>query len=531
MAGSDDTVWRKVQSEIESFPRTFGLQGGFLDTFTILEGASIDASDPHRVILYLGRLQSDGTWAPFQRTTPDDLRQSFVRRIDPNVERVARQLPASFFLRRMPSAGPFRVSLSSYMVGAKPVLILEERGHDVMVVEDVDFLRDQIVMEKPTYPAKTGYTKATAAVLERRRAEAEARRANRTEAQAQARQKAVDTGLGYVFNGRNAMNLQSGYAYIFDPREHRGVKRTWKTIMDEAWETELITPDQMTVHHVGHRNIDGSPVEVYHDQVSDTFVAQSAQMVRNGRTDPKTIVGTTGDADPFTFGGGVVFRNKYGIHWWFWDEPDEANPQYVVYRTSVPDDVLGYHTFAKTADMAATMDVPASDIRRMSTSKNVMDRVHVLEMIAGYYGAENLDSYPETYTLAGLKRFLPRQFTRNGPQPNHGNDPHSLTWGVMPPLAEFRQHLSDYYDYTSGERQSITDDDPKGYVFYGKMRGRDADEMRRVRLSGVDFDGENFTVATIADLHKLIKSLSRSSREQANDLASGMMTVLGYEWV
>jgi hypothetical protein len=174
----------------------------------------------------------------------------------------------------------------------------------------------------------------------------------------------------------------------------------------------------------------------------------------------------------------------------------------------------------------------------MSTSKNVMDRVHVLEMIAGYYGAANLDSYPETHTLADLKRFLPRRFTRNGPQPNHGNDPHRLTWGVMPPLKEFREHLADYYDYTSGERQSVTDDDPKGYVFYGELVGDDVDVGFHAAeaVTGVHFSRAphrkiRFEVDTVAALHEWITSLAEDGNERAGDLASSMMTVLGYEWV
>jgi hypothetical protein len=118
---------------------------------------------------------------------------------------------------------------------------------------------------------------------------------------------------------------------------------------------------------------------------------------------------------------------------------------------------------------------------------------------------------------------------------NHGNDPHSMTWGVMPPLAEFRKHLRDYYDHTTGERQSVKDGDPKGYVFYGELVGDDVDAAENAAVAGVNFrpagHKTRFEVETVAALHKWIAALARQDDEASMGLASSMMTVLGYEWV
>lgn len=65
--------------------------------------------------------------------------------------------------------------------------------------------------------------------------------------------------------------MQPGYAYAWD-----GVG--WRGVSDEAWETEVYTPDGRE-RREGTREIDGSPVTVF--RCSDgVYRAQLSHMVR-----------------------------------------------------------------------------------------------------------------------------------------------------------------------------------------------------------------------------------------------------------
>lgn len=84
-----------------------------------------------------------------------------------------------------------------------------------------------------------------------------------------------------------------------------------------------------------------------------------------------------------------------------------------------------------------------------------------------------------------------------------------LNYGEVPPLAEFKRATKGYYP------------------FFMTLRGEDA------RVGGeVDYD--NGTELDAAETHRLLKRLVKMFErgdEAAGDLASGIMTTLGYEWV
>lgn len=110
------------------------------------------------------------------------------------------------------------------------------------------------------------------------------------------------------------------------------------------------------------------------------------------------IIGGTGDQDPLTYGGGVVFEGDYGPQWEFWDEPEEEDLEdatYTVYRTDVPDDVVKELDWVEWKGVASSIGSTVGALRKDGKSKNVMARVSVLEAVfPGYHSPENIDSYP-----------------------------------------------------------------------------------------------------------------------------------------
>jgi len=60
------------------------------------------------------------------------------------------------------------------------------------------------------------------------------------------------------------------------------------------------------------------------------------------------VIGTTGDVDPFSYGGGVIYKAGDSVVWEWWDEPetDDPNERIMVYRRHLDGDVLA--TFPRT---------------------------------------------------------------------------------------------------------------------------------------------------------------------------------------
>ena len=128
------------------------------------------------------------------------------------------------------------------------------------------------------------------------------------------------------------------------------------------------------------------------------------------------------------------------------------------------------------------------------------------------------------WTEADLRSAIVRHL-----QPNHGNDPHSMTYGEMPTLADFRAHLAGFHRH--GEFESVTDAEPP--VFTAELRSSEEQEAvdSLPEIDGVYWDGESLFVDDIASLHKFIKALTRSSAPGAFELAGAIMDRLGYDWV
>jgi len=115
--------------------------------------------------------------------------------------------------------------------------------------------------------------------------------------------------------------------------------------------------------------------------------------------------GTTGDVNAFEYGGGLVFDKGNGPEWWVWDEPDEGG-DLLVYRVSVPEDVLEYYNWADVDAVARSTGESVMDIKRRGSSKNPLNRVRAMESIAGHYGIMEFDSEPQEYTEERLREIL-----------------------------------------------------------------------------------------------------------------------------
>jgi len=120
------------------------------------------------------------------------------------------------------------------------------------------------------------------------------------------------------------------------------------------------------------------------------------------------VIGTTGDVNLFDFDAGVIFSDKYGIHWEWWNnvaEWDSTRPNdLILYSTDVPDNVFDYHKWANVKSIADVVGISADELRTLGASTNVRDRVEALEALISHSGASNLDTYPQTIKRAELKR-------------------------------------------------------------------------------------------------------------------------------
>ncbi len=118
----------------------------------------------------------------------------------------------------------------------------------------------------------------------------------------------------------------------------------------------------------------------------------------------------TGDVDPFTYGGGIVYDEETGPMWVVFpgaeEELDEDDPtsKTQVYVISVEDDVLGWHDWVDVEKIASFTGADVEKLKEDARSPELARRVSVLEDIASYYGHYELDQYPQQMTEAELRK-------------------------------------------------------------------------------------------------------------------------------
>jgi len=119
-----------------------------------------------------------------------------------------------------------------------------------------------------------------------------------------------------------------------------------------------------------------------------------------------SVIGTTGDVDPFSYGGGVIYKAGDSVVWEWWDEPetDDPNERIMVYRRHLDGDVLATFPADMVKSAAAAVGVPVSELRSASKSKNPMDVQRALEAVVLTWGPIEVDQYPIELTLSQLKK-------------------------------------------------------------------------------------------------------------------------------
>ena len=94
----------------------------------------------------------------------------------------------------------------------------------------------------------------------------------------------------------------------------------------------------------------------------------------------------TGDDDPIEYGGGVVYETPRGEFFWeFWSPPNTNDMTYV-YRVGIAKDVLKLYDFIQPKDMMSRLGVNLVQLRKMSRSMKVEDRLDLITCAMDVYG-------------------------------------------------------------------------------------------------------------------------------------------------
>jgi hypothetical protein len=129
------------------------------------------------------------------------------------------------------------------------------------------------------------------------------------------------------------------------------------------------------------------------------------------RKNPSTPWGTTGDASPFQYGGGIIYKNDDDHYVWVvWphieSDTDDGGvmattPVYVIHLDG---DLISQTDWADLKDVAETHGTTRKELKAAARSDDPFQRVWFMESIAGHHGYENLDSYPrqmKIYEIVG----------------------------------------------------------------------------------------------------------------------------------
>ena len=132
---------------------------------------------------------------------------------------------------------------------------------------------------------------------------------------------------------------------------------------------------------------------------------------------PRYYVGRTGDINALDYGGGVVYRDKYGYHM-DWtpgvDDYDDSRygksgrgEKFMIYGLDLEPDMLAYHSWVDVAALNRQYDDASYDVAELGRSDDPMDRASAAMDIIAYYGIDELDSYPVEMTRSELVRARP----------------------------------------------------------------------------------------------------------------------------
>lgn len=127
------------------------------------------------------------------------------------------------------------------------------------------------------------------------------------------------------------------------------------------------------------------------------------------RREPRRVLMTTGDVNALNYGGGIVYRDKYGTHWDLWYSDDEDQDKYEVFTIDIPDDVIAEFNWVNWDSVANSIGMDLGELEWLGRSRKVGERVGALDAAVGHEGMYAFDQYPVSLTRAELKRRWPRQ--------------------------------------------------------------------------------------------------------------------------
>ena len=112
------------------------------------------------------------------------------------------------------------------------------------------------------------------------------------------------------------------------------------------------------------------------------------------------ILESTGDDDALHEGGGIVFRKDDHEYWQRWDPPTTKN--YLVWTGKVPRDVLKHYSEVTREDLMAQLELEPDELRSMSRSRNVRDRIHLMRGVRELCGDSTTFPKQEDLTIYEL---------------------------------------------------------------------------------------------------------------------------------
>lgn len=131
---------------------------------------------------------------------------------------------------------------------------------------------------------------------------------------------------------------------------------------------------------------------------------------RNPHGQPEwKIIGQLGDVNPLAYGGGILAKHAQGHYVLEYlrdsanmqdqDDVDELDLTYTVYSTHFDgdEDLTVTLDWANLAEVASSVGATVKELRAMAKG-SPQDKALFIETVAGHYGWENIDSYPNTFT-------------------------------------------------------------------------------------------------------------------------------------
>jgi hypothetical protein len=110
------------------------------------------------------------------------------------------------------------------------------------------------------------------------------------------------------------------------------------------------------------------------------------------------VIGTVGDVDFTTHGGGEVYKTADGEHVLEWVNPppddldfDDRNARWEIFRVNIDDGMPDWGSYKAAAK---TSGQRPKELKDAFESENPMDRAWAFETWAGHYGWHELDSSP-----------------------------------------------------------------------------------------------------------------------------------------